>query len=395
MNQDSNKQPFKILRRKRERLESGERATRRARRKQATLKVLPSLFTMGNAVCGFAAIVQVAALQYDPQTATILNPENLTHAGWLLILGMLFDGVDGRIARMTNTTGDFGGELDSLCDAVSFGVAPAVMVVMTNPRLISSELWWRFAWISGLVFVCGAILRLARFNAENQGHAEEAHQHFKGLPSPAAAGLIATLAIFQGYLRNAPELTALFSQAGLDRAADKISLRLPFAAIAGGWLMVSPVRYVHFGNRFLRGRQPAMKLARTVLLSILVFALFPEVALTLLFFGFALSGPFASLLPSARGRNGEAVRIPEDSRGSLATSSNAPTDDGAIDRDEACDNQEVTHTEAIKTSSAENTSAEDTSTNGPSEACETPSYKSAPGAKGGSDDSANHKVAAG
>jgi CDP-diacylglycerol--serine O-phosphatidyltransferase len=174
----------------------------RAERRRARLKVLPSLFTLGNAVCGFAAIVQVAAVHVNLATHTIENPENFVHAAWLIVLAGLFDGIDGRIARLTQSTGDFGGELDSLCDAVSFGVAPGLMVAMSNARAIAaSQLFAKMSWFFGAWFACAAILRLARFNVENS-HDEDAHLSFKGLPSPAAAGTIITTVLFQGFLRD-------------------------------------------------------------------------------------------------------------------------------------------------------------------------------------------------
>jgi CDP-diacylglycerol--serine O-phosphatidyltransferase len=301
---------FRLLKGRR-RLDSGERAARRERRRerrQQSLKVLPSLFTMANAVCGFAAIVHVAAMRYDPGTGQILNPEYLGHAGWLLLLAMVFDALDGRIARMTNTTSDVGGELDSLCDAVSFGVAPAMIVVMTNARDVSSNpLWWKFAWISGLVFVCGAIFRLARFNVETTSHDEEAHTYFKGLPSPAAAGTIATLAILQAWLRNPSELSGLFAQETLTQISRGIGYVLPFAALLTGWLMVSTVRYVHFGNRFLRGRRKIGVIARSVIVALVVFAILPELAFAATFLAFTLSGPIVSALRRGKHPDTEAT----------------------------------------------------------------------------------------
>ena len=152
----------------------------RAERRKARLRVIPTLFTLANAACGFAAIVQVASLQFVG--GGIANPENLVRAGWLILLAMVFDALDGRVARMTETTGDFGGELDSLCDAISFGVAPALMTAMVNARAITDPTLSKIAWLFGLAFACGAILRLARFNVENT-HDEDAHLSFKGLPS--------------------------------------------------------------------------------------------------------------------------------------------------------------------------------------------------------------------
>ncbi len=270
------------------------RAWREARRRRR-LAVIPSLFTLANAVCGFAAIVQIATLRFDPAGRAILNPENLVHAAWLILLAIIFDGLDGRIARFTKSAGDFGGELDSLCDAVTFGVAPGLLVAMVNAKAISAPFFAKLSWLFGLAFACGAILRLARFNVENSPE-DEAHDTFKGLPSPAAAGTIATLALFQGFLRGDREIIAGISAATRAAVADAISVTLPFLALALGYLMVSTVRYVHLPNRYLRGRKSIRKIARIVFLAIVVGAIVPEIALALGFLAYALSGPIATAL---------------------------------------------------------------------------------------------------
>jgi CDP-diacylglycerol---serine O-phosphatidyltransferase len=277
----------------------------RAERRRARLKVLPTLCTLANGVCGFAAIIQVAAVQYDPVAKTILNPENFVHAGWLILLAMVFDALDGRIARMTQTTGDFGGELDSLCDAISFGVAPAVMVAMMNAQAISSPIFAKVAWLFGAAFACGAILRLARFNVENS-HDEESHMSFKGLPSPAAAGAIVSAVLFQGFLRDH----------GWTTAASLVATALPFVALAVGYLMVSTLRYTHVPNRYLRGRKSVRKIAQLVFVGLLLFAIFPEPALAFAFAAFAASGPIGRLI--------EIGRVAQQVEGGVFTTTAAP-----------------------------------------------------------------------
>ncbi len=267
-----------------------------ARRRRRRLAVLPSLFTIANAICGFAAIVQVASLRFDASARVIANPENLVTAGWLVLLAMVFDMFDGRIARLTRTTGNFGGELDSLCDAISFGVAPGLMVAMINSKAITNPFFAKVAWVCGLAFACGAILRLARFNVENTDHSESAHQAFKGLPSPAAAGTIATLFLLQGFLRSDREALVHLPDsvlAVLRTAAEGITTLLPFVALFVAYLMVSRVRYIHLANRYLRGRRSTRHIAQLVFPA-LIFALLPEVMLALGFVAFALSGPIGA-----------------------------------------------------------------------------------------------------
>jgi len=271
----------------------------RLERRKARLRVIPTLFTLGNAACGFAAIVQVAALRFDPVGKGMENPENLMHAGWLLLLAMVFDAIDGRVARMTETTGDFGGELDSLCDAISFGVAPALMTAMVNARIVTDPTLSKIAWLFGLAFACGAILRLARFNVENS-HDEDAHLSFKGLPSPAAAGTIVSSVLFMGFLR----------EQGWFSAARAVGAALPFIALTSGYLMVSTLRYVHLPNRYLRGRKSIRRIAQIVFIAVILGALFPEVGLFLVFMGFALSGPVGRLLELVGARSQAAAAGP-------------------------------------------------------------------------------------
>lgn len=275
------------------------RSLREARRRRR-LAVIPSLFTLGNAACGFAAIIQVASLEFDPVARTILNPGNLVHAGWLILLAMVFDGLDGRIARMTKSAGQFGGELDSLCDAVTFGVAPGVLVAMANAQAISSPLLAKIGWLFGLAMACGAILRLARFNVENSPD-DEAHLAFKGLPSPAAAGTIASLAVLQGFLRSDRTVLSFANPETLRAIADGITVALPFVALAVGYLMVSRIRYVHLPNRYLRGRKSVRKIAQIVFLVILVAAIVPEAGLAVGFLAYALSGPIATAIARGKG----------------------------------------------------------------------------------------------
>ena len=102
-----------------------------------TIAVLPTLFTLGNLVCGFFAIVVAANLERPTellQSVTQADSYHLMISGWLIFLAMVFDGLDGQIARLSNTTSDFGAQLDSLCDLVTFGVAPAFLVVKMCPR---------------------------------------------------------------------------------------------------------------------------------------------------------------------------------------------------------------------------------------------------------------------
>src|SRR5882672_9750254 len=162
---------------------------------------LPSLATLGNAICGFGSIY-VAGL--DPATAgadsltQYFAFHRFTAAAYLIFLAMVFDALDGRLARFTRHTTDFGGQLDSLADVISFGVAPPFLALqlfrheIINLPVAVSRLIWAF----GAIYLSCAALRLARFNVSNE-HGEQHHFSFLGLPSPGAAGTVAGLVLMQ------------------------------------------------------------------------------------------------------------------------------------------------------------------------------------------------------
>src|SRR5207248_6808202 len=161
------------------------------------IAIIPTLLTLGNGVCGFAAILCASRI---PAGASVGADPNFALAGWLIIAAMLFDALDGYVARLSKTASKFGGELDSLCDAISFGVAPAFLLLRLGPawdpqRPILHQLC---TGIAVLYMVC-AILRLARFNVENTPD-PASHRRFRGLPSPGAAGCLASLGILRGGL---------------------------------------------------------------------------------------------------------------------------------------------------------------------------------------------------
>ena len=170
---------------------------------------------------------------------------NLMLCGALIFTAMLFDMFDGQLARFTRTTSDFGGQLDSLCDVVSFGVAPAFLLVKMCPQFTSvhREAVWS---IAGL-FVCCAALRLARFNIETDE--KDLHATFAGLPSPAAAAVIASTAMFSYTLRNEINFE---TYDGYDYWFQR--LMPPFAAVLA-LLMVSRIPYPHLITRLLRRKR--------------------------------------------------------------------------------------------------------------------------------------------
>jgi CDP-diacylglycerol--serine O-phosphatidyltransferase len=206
---------------------------------------------------------------------------------------------------MTNSTSDFGAQLDSLADAVTFGVAPGVMVAMLHAMGRygpEAELWSRMAWVFGAAYACAAVVRLARFNVSTDSHDESAHLDFTGLPSPAAAGVIATLVLLHSFLLSDRADTRLaWIQPNLvELGAQRLLDVLPFIALGAGYLMVSRFKYTHVANRFLKGRKPVDYLTGAIFGAALV-ALFPEVCAALAFCGFALTGPALSFYRWTKG----------------------------------------------------------------------------------------------
>jgi CDP-diacylglycerol--serine O-phosphatidyltransferase len=228
-----------------------------------TVAVFPTVFTLANLICGFFAIVVAARVERPtslepPQAVDIafqtpthvkLDPTDDTHnimlSGWLIFLAMVFDALDGHVARLARTTSDFGAQLDSLCDLVSFGVAPGFLLVKMCPTFTFSH---DKIWIIAASFAACAALRLARFNVETTQ--DDDHMHFSGLPSPAAAASIAGFAILFYELRRAGN-TLLYAEE-IDKV---VQTGLPFFALLVALLMVSRIPYPHVVNQVLRGQR--------------------------------------------------------------------------------------------------------------------------------------------
>jgi len=220
--------------------------------------LLPNLFTTAGLFAGFYAIV--AAIRGDFESAAIA-----------IFIAMIMDGLDGRIARMTNTQSDFGAEYDSLADMVSFGLAPALVIYQW--ALLGMG---KFGWMVAFIYAACGALRLARFNTQ-VGIADK--RYFQGLPSPAAAACLAGF-VWAGS-SNDLDLSLM----------SMIALPLTFLC---GILMVSTVRYSSFKELDLHGKVPFV----VMLILVLIFAFIAIDPPLILFGGFviyALSGPVLTL----------------------------------------------------------------------------------------------------
>ncbi|MFO8013206.1 MAG: CDP-alcohol phosphatidyltransferase family protein [Phycisphaerae bacterium] len=286
--------------------------------------VLPSVCTLANALCGFGAITLMTHALVGVEAPHTIGPTDVKWAGYLVLLAMVFDALDGRLARYARATSDFGGQLDSLADAVSFGAAPAFLmnrVVVESLRVAvpqALEDVLRIAWVCAAVYLGCALIRLARFNVENV-HEEEAHMHFKGLPSPAAAGALVSLII----------VLAEFMEEGTHPRLSGVMLWvLPMVAAVLGLLMVSGIRYSHLLNLFVRRRRPISHLV-LLLLGILLVVVLREVILPLGFGAYALSGPVLDVVRRVRGRSRRTgPAAPEPSHDADVDTGSDESDDG-------------------------------------------------------------------
>lgn len=260
---------------------------------------LPNLMTAGNLFCGFIAVIKCIqarlitdAGEYASLHGNLSSIELYTQAVWFILLAVVFDMLDGRLARWGGRTSLFGAEFDSLADVISFGVAPALMVffLILAPR--GDYQWFReLGWFIAFIYLlCGAV-RLARFNVItnpllHRGEAES-HKDFVGLPIPAAAGTVASLVLL------------LLNLAANARELRQLTLALPLLLILVAMLMVSTVRYPSFKvvNWETKTR------FRTFVIVVIAVALLwklREVAFFFLFLGYIAYGIFTHYQRAAR-----------------------------------------------------------------------------------------------
>ena len=312
------------------------------RRRLKNVPVLPSLLTLGNLLCGFSAVYFCLRTVYgvgagiDPAAAKTagrdlaerLLPSFLAIGGWCIYLGMVFDAFDGFVARLRRSASPFGVQLDSLADVVTFGLAPAILVIalLTQANhekrlaaaatgragqvsvlppspaeeevgLLTDDRIGRGRWVLVAVYVACAAIRLARFNVET-GTEESAHRGFKGLPSPAAAGLVASLVVLR---EHSVSPRVWYGHEAGAVVASVIVTCMPFVTFATALLMVSRYDYRHVVNVYLRGKRPIGYVV-TALAGLFLFLLFPEVTAAFGFCFYALTGPVRWVIRSLRGR---------------------------------------------------------------------------------------------
>jgi CDP-diacylglycerol--serine O-phosphatidyltransferase len=217
--------------------------------------ILPNMLTVASLFCGFMGILWAIEGRFELTSLAIL-------------VSCLFDGLDGKVARLTGTSSDFGVQLDSLCDLVAFGVAPAIMIYQWELHAFG-----RLGIMASFLMVACGALRLARFNVQT---ATGSKKFFVGLPIPAAGCVVATLFMFVPYV---PED---FARAVMPKACLVLTYLLSF-------LMVSRVRYLSFKEFGLIKAHPFRAMVTAILLFVLV-ASEPKLLGFLFFFGYMLSG---------------------------------------------------------------------------------------------------------
>jgi len=255
-----------------------ERRQRRRIRDQAriqrSLSIIPSLFTIGNIFCGYYSIISTLRGNWD-------------YAAILIGVGYILDGLDGRIARLTKTTSEFGVQLDSIADVITFGVAPGMLAFSWGFGAIQgiegsvAKHVFQLGSVSSFAFVvCGA-LRLARFNLQSADTASK--RYFVGLPIPAGAGMIAAIV---HYFKTP---TLLIGSA----------LLWALLLLLVAFLMISTVRYSSFKEFDVRKAKPSLALFVTAMLIALVL-FYSEEVLLLMATIYVSSGLIGKLLQTVR-----------------------------------------------------------------------------------------------
>ena len=250
----------------------------KAKLRRRGIYLLPNLFTTGTLFGGFYAIVMAMDGRFD-------------HACVGILIAMIADGLDGRIARLTNTSTDFGKEYDSLCDMVAFGVAPAIVIYAFSLHYLADYKWLggKLGWVIAFTYAACAALRLARFNV--LAAISSSNKDFFGVPSPAAAAVVAFF-VWSCVDDNASIFSWISGHAPF-AGSDVLWLAAPLT-LATALSMVSSIRYNSFKKLNLGGRMKFLPFAAIVGLMALI-AVDPPRVLFVGFLLYALSGPLSVL----------------------------------------------------------------------------------------------------
>lgn len=241
------------------------------KKRSRAIYLLPNLFTTAALFSGFYAVLAAMNGKFE-------------HAALAIFVAMVLDGLDGRVARLTNTQTAFGAEYDSLSDMVAFGLAPSLVMYVWSLSGLG-----KLGWLAAFIYTAGGALRLARFNTQ-VGIADK--RYFQGLPSPAAAAVIAG-SVWVGV------------EYGID--GSDVSYLAAALTLIMGLLMVSNVRYNSFKEVDFRGKVPFFSIV-VIMLAFAILLVQTQLVLFLIFLTYAVSGPVLTLLHLRR-RRAERKRI--------------------------------------------------------------------------------------
>ena len=242
------------------------------RRLRRGVYLLPSLMTLGNLFCGYACVIYAMRGEY-----AIAAP--------FVGIAMVLDTLDGRIARLTGTTSEFGLQFDSLADIVSFGIAPAILTFSWGLTSLG-----RWGWAAGFIYLTAAAMRLARFNVQT-GTADK--KYFVGMPSPAAAGV--------------PAATIFAYPAGFQHPIGAVPAMA--LVLVPAFLMVSTVRFRSFKNLDLQARRPYTVLIAIALFFAFIFA-HPALTLVVISYTYLLSAFIEMIVHRVRRREHDPASLP-------------------------------------------------------------------------------------
>lgn len=243
-----------------------------SQRRPRGIYLLPNLLTTGAMFAGFFAIV--SGIRGDFSAAALA-----------VFVAALLDGMDGRVARLTNTQSDFGVQYDSLSDLVSFGLAPALVMYTWSLAVLREygPVWGKIGWAAAFIYAACAALRLARFNTQ-VGVADK--RYFQGLASPAAAGLL---------------ISFMWAMTKAGISGSQVCFLTPFLVVAAGLLMVSRVRYYSFKAWPRQDKVPFLWVIGALLIVVLL-AIDPADVLFIIALVYVTSGPVMTALGRASHR---------------------------------------------------------------------------------------------
>jgi CDP-diacylglycerol--serine O-phosphatidyltransferase len=265
----------------------------RRHRTQARLRrgifLLPAMMTSANLLCGYYAVV----------ASLVGTADDFNHAAKAIGVAIIFDSLDGRVARMTNTNTEFGVQFDSLADVVSFGIAPAILAYAWGVRGVSDlapdklHQLSQLGWICCLAFLICCAWRLARFNV--QGMAPGGSKYFVGMPTPAAAGVIAS--IVHAFHSGGPITSYHWSIPWL------------VLAVCLGALMTGTIRFYSFKDLPWGKKQPGVLILLLLIVGAVVWN-YSEVALLVIACAYAITGVTLHLIRFTRQRMGSRNATP-------------------------------------------------------------------------------------